>query len=246
MKIQLLAAGLVILSACNSAQPPTASTGTDTSSTAKSDVDTSSKTGWQNLFDGVTTTGWHSYGKTIADATWKVADGAIMMDTTVKHGADLVSDGVYDNFDLKLEWKISKNGNSGILFYVQEDTTKYKETYRSGPEMQVLDNDGHPDGKIPKHRAGDLYDLIKSSSEPVKPVGEWNQAEIIANKGQLELKLNGVTVVSTTLWDDNWKKLVAGSKFKDMPDWGTFTSGKIALQDHGNAVWYRNIQIKKL
>jgi hypothetical protein len=246
MKILLLATGMIILSACNSAAPPAATTGTDTSTAAKTSVDTSSKTGWQNLFDGVTTTGWHSYGKTIADATWKVVDGAIMMDTTVKHGADLVSDGTYDNFDLKLEWKISKNGNSGILFYVQEDTVKYKETYRSGPEMQVLDNDGHPDGKILKHRAGDLYDLIKSSSEPVKPAGEWNQAEVIANKGQLELKLNGVTVVSTTLWDDNWKKLIAGSKFKDMPNWGTFTSGKIALQDHGNAVWYRNIQIKKL
>ena len=246
MKIPLLAAGILILAACNSAPSPDAAAGADSSATTKASVDTSSKTGWQNLFDGVTTTGWHSYGKTIADASWKVVDGVIMLDTTVKNGTDLVSDGVYDNFDLKLEWKISKNGNSGILFYVQEDTVKYKETYRSGPEMQVLDNDGHHDGKIPKHRAGDLYDLIKSSSEPVKPVGEWNQAEIIANKGQLEMKLNGVTVVSTTLWDDNWKKLVAGSKFKDMPDWGTFTSGKIALQDHGNTVWYRNIQIKKL
>jgi hypothetical protein len=246
MKILLIAACIISLAACNSSSSTDTKTAvTDTTDTTTV-VDTSSKTGWENLFDGVTTTGWHSYGSTIAEATWKVADGALMMDTTAKHGADLVSDKSYDNFDLKLEWKISKNGNSGILFYVQEDTSKYKETYKSGPEMQVLDNDGHPDGKIPKHRAGDLYDLIKSSSEPVKPVGEWNQAEIIANKGKLDLKLNGVTVVSTTLWDDSWKKLIAGSKFKDMPNWGTFTSGKIALQDHGNAVWFRNIQIKKL
>ncbi len=244
MKIPMLAAGLVVLAACNSATSPT--TVTADSTTAAKTIDTSSTSGWQNLFDGSTTTGWHSYGKTTADATWKVKDGALMMDTSVQHGTDLVTDGSYDNFDLKLEWKISKNGNSGILFYVQEDTSKYKETYRSGPEMQVLDNDGHPDGKILKHRAGDLYDLIKSSSEPVKPVGEWNLAEIISNKGKLELKLNAVTVVSTNLWDDGWKKLVAGSKFKDMPDWGTFTTGKIALQDHGNTVWYRNIQIKKL
>ncbi|MEP7279906.1 MAG: DUF1080 domain-containing protein [Bacteroidota bacterium] len=243
MKISLLAAGLALLTP-NSSKPPANTNATDSSATAA--MPGANSSGWVSLFDGTTTAGWHSYGKTFADATWKVNDGALMVDNSVKNGADLVSDGVYDNFDLKLEWKISPKGNSGILFYIQDEPAKYNETYKSGPEMQVLDNDGHPDGKIPKHRAGDLYDLIKSSSEPVKPVGEWNQAEIIANKGKLELKLNGVTVVSTILWNNDWKKLVAGSKFKDMPDWGTFTSGHIALQDHGNTVWYRKIQIKKL
>jgi hypothetical protein len=110
----------------------------------------------------------------------------------------------------------------------------------------VLDNNGHPDGKIKKHRAGDLYDLISSSSEPVKPVGEWNQAEIKIDHAKLDLFLNGVNVVSTTLWDDNWNKLVAGSKFKSMPGFAKFHSGKIGLQDHGNEVWYRNVMIKKL
>jgi len=163
-----------------------------------------------------------------------------------KEGGDIVTNDSYENFDLKLEWKISKNGNSGILFLVNEDTAKYKYTYYTGPEMQVLDNKGHPDSKIVKHRAGDLYDLISSSSEVVKPAGEWNQAEIILNQGKLELFLNGTNVVTTTLWDDNWNKLVAGSKFKDMPGFAKSHSGKIALQDHGNEVWYRNISIKKL
>lgn len=112
--------------------------------------------------------------------------------------------------------------------------------------MQVLDNELHSDAKIHKHRAGDLYDLIASNKEMVKPAGEWNKAEIKSKDGQLKLFLNGTKVVSTTLWDENWKKLIAGSKFASMPGFGTFKSGKIALQDHGDEVWYRNIMIKKL
>lgn len=209
-------------------------------------INTPAKDGWVSLFDGKTTKGWHLYGKSGSGDAWTVENGALTLHPGAKEGGDLVTDKAYSNFDLKLEWKISKNGNSGVIFLVQEDPAKYDHTYKSGPEMQVLDNDGHPDGKITKHRAGDLYDLIKSSSEPVKPVGEWNQAEIIVNKSKLTLRLNGVTVVSTTLWDEHWKQLVAGSKFKDMPNWGTFTSGKIALQDHGNEVAFRNIMIKAL
>ncbi len=202
--------------------------------------------GWQILFDGKTTNGWHSYGKSGVGGAWKVSDGALYLDNTNKDGGDIVTDADYENFDLKLEWRISKNGNSGVIINIHEDPVKYKETYRTGPEIQVLDNDGHPDGKIIKHRAGDLYDLIKSSSEPVQPVGQWNNVEIVSNNSKLQIFVNGVNVVTTTMWDDNWKQLIAASKFKDMPDFGTFKSGKIALQDHGNAVWFRNIKIKKL
>lgn len=204
------------------------------------------KNGWKKLFDGKTKKGWHSYGKASAGEAWKIADGNLYVDPSIKEGGDLVTDEEYGNFDLKLEWKISKNGNSGILINIKEDAAKYNETYFTGPEIQVLDNDGHPDGKITKHRAGDLYDLVKSSSEPVKPVGEWNAVEIISNKGKLQIFVNGTNVVTTTMWDDNWKSMVAASKFKNWSDFGTFKQGKIALQDHGNAVWYRNIEIKKL
>jgi hypothetical protein len=113
-------------------------------------------------------------------------------------------------------------------------------------EMQVLDNDKHADAKIIKHRAGDLYDLISSSKETVKPVGEWNLAEVVYNKGELKLYLNGVNVVSTKVGDENWNTMVAGSKFKTMPGFGKSPKGRIALQDHGNAVWFRNIKIKEL
>ncbi|MBC7887542.1 MAG: DUF1080 domain-containing protein [Ferruginibacter sp.] len=208
--------------------------------------DNSTENEWVSLFDGKTTAGWHSYGKDKAGERWKIADGALYIDTMSKNGGDLVTNAEYENFDLKLEWKIAPKGNSGIIFYTNEDTLKYKNTYNTGLEMQVLDNDGHGDGKIIKHRSGDLYDLISCSKETVKPVGEWNEAEIISKDGRLQLFLNGTNVVNTTLWDDNWKKMVAGSKFKTMRDFGTYKKGKIALQDHGNMVWYRNIKIKTL
>jgi len=208
--------------------------------------------GWVSLFDGSTLNGWHIYGKKTVTPSWKVSDGAIFFDASVKRdpsekgSGDLVTDGVFENFDLKYDWKISKNGNSGMIFWVQEDTVKYKQTYHTGPEMQVLDNDGHPDGKINKHRAGNLYDLIAGTEGVVKPVGEWNTAEVISNNGKLDFILNGVTVLSTTYGDDNWKKMVAGSKFKQWPDFGTVFKGHLALQDHGNDVWYKNITVKQL
>ena len=204
--------------------------------------------GFTRLFDGTTTNGWHTYGKTTTGNKWKVENGALHFDPSVAGdgGGDLITDKEYSNFHLKIDWKVSPNANSGIIYYVHEDAAKYGATYSTGLEMQVIDNDGHPDGKITKHRAGDLYDVIKSSSEPVKPVGQWNTAEIISKDGKLEQYLNGVKVVSTTLWDDNWKDLVSKSKFAGWENWGTFKSGKIALQDHGDEVWYRNIMIKEL
>lgn len=206
------------------------------------------KKGFVALFDGKTTSGWHTYGKTTVGNGWKVENGAIHLVPSAKQndGGDLVTDKEYTNFHLKIDWKVAPKANSGILFQVHEDPAKYNQTYSTGPEMQVLDNDGHPDGKIIKHRAGDLYDLVKSTSEPVKPVGQWNTAEIISNNGKLEFILNGVKVVSTTQFDENWKSLIAGSKFAKWEGFGTFKTGKIALQDHGDEVWFRNILIKEL
>lgn len=245
MKLIPIALLMLSVASCNSSK----SDGSKGSTADSNKVMTSTKAedGFQLLFDGKTTAGWHSYGKTTVGDAWKVADGLLYVDSTKKEGGDLISNEEYENFDLKYDWKISANGNSGVMFNVKEDTAKYYATYLTGPEIQILDNDGHPDGKITKHRAGDLYDLVKSSSEPVMPVGHFNEAEIISNKGKLDIFLNGTKVVSTTMYDDNWKTLIAGSKFKKMsPDFGTFKSGKIALQDHGNAVWFRNIRIKKL
>ena len=254
-----LAAGTALLLACNSAEQNTSN---KKDSTASSEAAAATNTdGWISLFDGKTTTGWHTYGGTTVGEAWKVSNGELSLDTSKKvdiknkegkidrkiaGGGNIVTDEEFENFHLKYEWKISPNGNSGLLFYVNEDTAKFKHPYESGPEMQVLDNIGHPDAKIIKHRAGDLYDLISCSQETVKPAGEWNLAEIIANNGKLDFYLNGTNVVSTTMWDDNWNKMIAASKFKQWPGFGTFKKGRICLQDHDNAVSYRNIMIKKL
>ena len=214
-----------------------------------------SEDGFISLFDGKTTTGWHTFGKTGVGKVWKVEDGMLHLDAASKktyqtpEGGDIVTNDEYDNFHLKLDWRLSPKGNSGVIFYVKEEP-KYKETWHTGPEMQVLDNgtssaEGHPDAKIVSHRAGDLYDLIVSK-EVVKPVGEWNTAEIISNNGKLDFYLNGQHTLSTTMWDENWKTMVAKSKFKDMPDFGIYKKGRIGLQDHGDDVWFRNIKIKKL
>ena len=209
---------------------------------------TNAQKGFKPIFDGKTTAGWHNYGKTTVGSAWKVDDGVLHFDPSAAkngQGGDLVTDQEYTNFHLKLEWKVAPNANSGIIFYVNEDLEKHPNTYSTGLEMQILDNDGHPDGKINKHQAGDLYDLIKSSKAAAKPVGEWNTAEIVCKFGKLTLVLNGVFVVETKLWDANFTTLLAGSKFATWKDFGTFKTGKIALQDHGDAVSFRNIMIKE-
>lgn len=230
----------LFLAACNNGEPGTTEVG----------AEPHTDTGWVSLFDGSTTQGWHSYGKSTVGAAWKVADGILYLDTSNKKdwqiadGGDLSSDGEYEHFHLSLEWKISPAGNSGIMFHVNEDTTKYKASFWTGPEMQILDK-AHPDATV-KHMAGDLYDLIEAQQRAEKPAGEWNLAEIIYNKGKLDFYLNGINTVSTIKGDSSWNQLIAGSKFTEWPDFGTYSKGHIVLQDHGNYVAFKNIRIKNL
>lgn len=251
----LMIAAIGIFASCNNEGEAV-----DTSDTSTAEIPTvpvlltpeEVKDGWVSLFDGQTTKGWHKYGGAPVGSAWKVEDGMLRLDASqqenwqIKDGGDIVTDEEFENFHLKLDWKIDTCGNSGVIFYIHEDTAKYQWPWMTGPEMQVLDNSCHPDAKIVKHRAGDLYDLITSAPETVKPALEWNTAEIKAQNGTLEFYLNGAKVVTTTMWDEGWKKMLAGSKFKDMKDFGTYKKGHIGLQDHGNNVWFKNIKIKKL
>ena len=156
-------------------------------------TDAEKSEGWQLLFDGQTKNGWHSYNNKGNLDDWKVENGNLVLNST-KKDIDIITDEEYENFHLMLDWNIAEGGNSGIIFLVKE-APEFDRTYKTGPEMQVLDNERHSDAKIPKHRAGDLYDLIACSTETVKPAGQWNTAEVIKNKDSLTLRLNGATTV---------------------------------------------------
>ncbi len=205
---------------------------------------------WENLFDGKDLKGWHTYlkaGQPVSDQ-WAVNDGAIHY-TGGRGGGDLVTDKEYGDFELELEWKIAEGANSGVIFHVNEDP-KYPATYRTGPEMQVLDNERHPDakqGKDGNRTAGALYDLQKPiTPNAAKSAGEWNKARLIISKGHAEHYLNGKKIADYPTSGPEWDKMVADSKFKNWEGFGKYPVGHIALQDHGDKVWFRNIRIREL
>ena len=200
--------------------------------------------GYTSLFDGKTTTGWHTYLKTGSGA-WKVVDGALQLDPKAEGQGDLVTDNEYENYELKIDWKISDTGNSGIIFGVQEDP-KFQETYQTGIEMQVLDNKNASDNKKANHLAGSLYDMKAPSADVAKPAGEWNSAVLRKKNGHLTFWLNGTKTVEVQIGSDEWKELLSNSKFKNWTDFAKYPKGHIALQDHGHDVAFRNISIKQL
>jgi hypothetical protein len=205
------------------------------------------KEGWKLLFDGKSFKGWHNYLKKEVSPKWKVEGGTMFLGEA--GAGNLLTDKKYENFVLSLEWKISKNGNSGVMYRVIEDNL-YAEPYFTGMEMQILDDAGHPDavrGEGGTHRAGALYDLFPPSDfGAINPVGEWNQVQIVLNNNHLEHWLNGKKIVDCSLEGESWEKALADSKFNGWYDFGKHTQGHIALQDHGDKVWFRNVKIKEL
>jgi len=211
--------------------------------------------GWVLLFDGETSAGWRGVNKMHFPAGWEVVDGTLhckgsgMGEAGSEDGGDILYDKEFSNFHLKMEWKIGEGGNSGI-FYLGKEVEDWP-IWKTAPEMQVLDNERHPDamlGKDGNRKAGSLYDLIPADPQNTKPSGEWNSVEILVYNGTVVHKQNGETVLEYHLWTDDWNNLVGGSKFPELnPDWANVAkSGYIALQDHGDDVWFRDIKIREL
>lgn len=191
--------------------------------------------GWKLLFDGKTTNGWRNYRSDKISDGWKVVDGAL---TRVAQGAgDIVTQEQYGAFELVLEYKISKEGNSGLMYHVtEEENTPWK----TGPEIQIQDNvDGHDPQK-----SGWLYQLYPAETDATKPVGQWNEIRVLITPEKCVQWMNGVKYCEYVKGSDDWKARVAKSKFGKMPRFGKATKGYIALQDHGNPVAFRNIKIR--
>jgi hypothetical protein len=199
----------------------------------------------QPLFDGKTTAGWHTYLKPTAEPAWEVVDGALQLNPKAPGQGDLVTNGEYENFELNLEWKISPEGNSGVIFGVHEDPA-FAATYETGIEMQVLDNKGAEDNKKANHLAGSLYDMQAPAKDVAKPAGEWNRVKLRKQNGHLTFFLNNAKIVDVQMGSPAWKALMESSKFKTWKNFGAYPKGHIALQDHGHQVAFRAITIEQL
>ena len=235
---------LIIMGACSSNKSKETEAETEETSTAEA------KPEWKVLFDGSNLDNWRGYNSDEMYSNWSIEeDGSMKFTPDEDGGKNIVTKDEYTNFKLSLEWKISEGGNSGIFWSVYEDST-YNEAYQTGPEIQVLDNERHPDAQAnPKfHQAGALYDLVQPSSDVCKQAGEWNKCVImvdhINNEGWVEL--NDTRIVEFEPHGEQWDSLVAGSKFADWEGFGKYRTGKIGLQDHDDIVWYRDIKIMEL
>jgi 3-keto-disaccharide hydrolase len=230
------------------ATPPTAA-----GSSAPNTLSAAEKAaGWKLLFDGKTTSGWRGFKRAgMPEQGWAVEDGAI------KHlagkegaagGGDIITVSDYGSFELSLDWKITPGGNSGLKYLVSEDLVK---TGHSGVsfEMQILDDERHPDAKAGKsgnRTAGSLYDLIAPSAHTAHPAGQWNTSRLVIQGKHVEHWLNGQRVVQFELGSPELKALIADSKYKTIAGFGENSRGHILLQDHGDEAWFRNIKIREL
>jgi hypothetical protein len=242
-----LVSGVVIVVAGGAAAAqaaPASCTGVNTLTAAEK------ATGWVLLFDGKSTSGWHGYNGQ-ATKSWTIEDCALKtVGTEGNYGsdtrADIATDREFTNFEISIDWKASKGGNSGLMYGVVEDK-KYDTAWKTGPEYQFIDDVGFPEKLEEWQKAGANYAMhLPNALKQLKPVGEWNNTKIVANGTHVEHWLNGKKILEFERWNDAWKKLRDSGKWKDAPDYGLAKTGRIVLQDHGSVFWFRNVKIRPL
>lgn len=197
---------------------------------------------WKTLFDGKDLAAWKVYGKPAeAPVTWAVEEGRVL--AWRKGGGSIATKDTFGDFELELEWKLSAGGNSGIMFGVDEKSDK---PWHSGPELQLLDDSKHRDGKNALTASGALYALYAPLKAAAKPIGEWNTHRVVVKDGRIQSWLNGELVVDAKVGNDDWNARVAKSKFAPFRQFAKVSPGRVLLQDHGDPVWFRAIRIRRL
>ena len=210
------------------------------------------KAGWRLLFDGKTFNGWRGFLKDKVPDAWVIEDGCIKLDkdkrAAANTGGDLITLDEFENFELSLEWKISPGGNSGVKYLISE--VSHEKGGAIGFEMQIIDDEKHPDatkGIGGNRKASALYDVMPANAKKkLQPVGEFNQVRIVVQGAHVEHWLNGEKVLEFERGSEAFRALIAKSKFHDKPLFGAFAKGHILLQEHKDAVWFRNIKIREL
>jgi Domain of Unknown Function (DUF1080) len=230
----LPAATLVLVAACGSPSAPANPVPDGHNTLSPSEI----SAGWRLLFNGTSTSGWHRYRSAAPVAGWDVLNGEL---TRVSAGGDLVTDDQFGDFELTLDWKVPPAGNSGLFFRATED---HDAIFQSGPEVQILDNLGHPDGRSPLTSAGANYGLHAPERDVTRPVGDWNTTRLVVRGTHVEHWLNGVKVVEYEIGSADWQRRVSESTFRQWPAYGQAPRGHIGLQDHGDRVAFRNIKIR--
>ena len=196
--------------------------------------------GWQLLFDGNSLEGWRGYNSEFMPTGWSVENGML---TRTGPGGDIITEQQFGDFELYLEWLVGPGGNSGVLVRAVEGQ---EEVYHGAPEMQILDDAGHPDGRSPLTSAGSNYGLHGAPRGIVKSAGEWNSSRIVVVNNQVEHWLNGDKVVEYELGSADWLRRVANSKFAQWPAYGRASRGHIGIQDHGDRVSFRNLKVREI
>jgi len=202
--------------------------------------------GWRLLFDGGSTAGWRGYKAKTVPGSWKVENGSLLARRQEGVSAgDIITVEQFDDFELRLEWKMTKGGNSGVIYRATEE---HDQVWQSGPEYQILDNVGHLDGLNVRASAGACYAVFTPAKDVTRPIGQWNQTRILARGTHVEHWLNGVKLLEYEVGSDRWKAHVKTSKFfltaYGQGNWGLAKKGHIGLQDYGGAIEYRNIKIR--